>query len=480
MTDAACLEVHFINVGQGDSVLVVNRDVAKVGKAISAAGKQPPGDPIDWVPFAVAQEVSLGGTAIAAMLVDGGDDVYGNDVVQYLECFGVLIPGTVWTPHLSIVVSHYHDDHMAGLRYVFKKPVAPQRRGEQFSSVERYRPGKVYRTARDPQADPKTVTLELFEGDLLAAKTPLLGGGHTEDIYIWPGGRTAAGSVDPPLVIALGRGIDNIPIQATVLAAAQEVYVKGEGYQRIASVGRKPDQNDRSVVLVLEYGDFRCFLGGDIAGNGVGAGGNVGDNAANMRNKRFSSVHADVETTVERALGNYYPRKNDQSGQSGHCTVLKGDHHGSSTSMDVNLLARIRPCVAVISAGVKTRFHSHPSKEALRRVSNATPDWFLSRASGSTTPNTVSQNVYLTEMADRYKRASFTADQHQAKIMGDVVVRPLDASIRNGPVKLQIYGSGVRTELANDGQTLLRATVPVSLIPMATYPIGPFTVTDSS
>ena len=35
------------------------------------------------------------------------------------------------------------------------------------------------------------------------------------------------------------------------------------------------DENDRSLCFVLEYGSFRYFHGGDIAGDGGLAGGNT-------------------------------------------------------------------------------------------------------------------------------------------------------------------------------------------------------------
>src|SRR5579859_1263209 len=120
MPQSASLEIHVMNVGQGDAVLVINRALDKVKAAITTAkgSASVPTDPIDYVPYALKNGVSLVGTVTKALLVDGGDDEYGGDVLNYMTDQGVLDGKTVYRPNLSLVVSHYHDDHMAGLRSV--------------------------------------------------------------------------------------------------------------------------------------------------------------------------------------------------------------------------------------------------------------------------------------------------------------------------------------------------------------------------
>src|ERR1700722_2037139 len=132
MPKTACLEIHQINVGQGDSTLIINRDLAKVQAALEKAKLTLPADSIDWVPLAVQnrETVSLVGTVKKALLIDAGDDEYGGDVLAYMTTQGVLDGKSKWYPDLMLMVSHYHDDHMAGLRCIFKERIDPKKKGD--------------------------------------------------------------------------------------------------------------------------------------------------------------------------------------------------------------------------------------------------------------------------------------------------------------------------------------------------------------
>lgn len=165
---SACLEIHLINVGQGDSVLIINRDLDAVEQAIEEKPKLTvPEDPIDYMPYAIANGVSLEETVNAALLVDGGDDEYGGDVVDYLITHGVVNKKTVFAPKLKVLVSHYHDDHMAGLRSVFKKRVEPKKPGDKVKFKERFRPGEIYLPAVTKEKyKPKTQRYAMFDGDV--------------------------------------------------------------------------------------------------------------------------------------------------------------------------------------------------------------------------------------------------------------------------------------------------------------------------
>jgi beta-lactamase superfamily II metal-dependent hydrolase len=479
----ASIEIHIINVGQGDAVLVVNRDLAALRAAIEHAGKPVPADPIDHLPFAVNEGVPLAGTVVAAMLVDGGDDEYGGDVVAYLETHGVLVPGTTYTPRLAVVVTHFHDDHMAGLRSVFRqrnpaKPPAP-------ATIERYRPDAVYIPYTTNKTVPASERYRMFRADVDAAAAAA--GDPTRVVTLCPGGIDLASG--NPAVIDLGAGAGGIPVRAYAVAAAQGVY-DGIRTVEIPSVTRKPDQNDRSIALVLEYGSFRCFLGGDMAGSGTAAGGNVGVNAVDPNSKAYYSTHADVESRLGPAMRRRFPATAVRiAGQpkypsAGYCTILKVNHHGSSSSLDVNFLATLRPAVLVISSGLKSRFHRHPTQQVMNRATAArTAQWFVAGSAGAQVANSIS-GIYVTEIAQRYKGTVFATDIAHAGVLGDVVVRPVDdtvvavqASAGAGtvPLSVQVYGTGDQTTVAG-ATTALRPTAAVAAC--AVYPIGPFIHTD--
>ncbi len=105
-------------------------------------------------------------------------------------------------------------------------------------------------------------------------------------------------------------------------------------------LGNHWDTNDNSLVVQLQYKDFKMLFTGDI------------------------------EQAAERYLAS----------KLGPVTVLKAAHHGSRTSNSRQLLERTQPRLAIISAGRKNLF-GHPSSETLRRFREAgvpvmaTPEW---------------------------------------------------------------------------------------------------------
>ena len=480
MTLSARLEIHQMNVGQGDSILIINRDLTKVAAKITDAINTGnitgtlPDEPIHYVPYAVFKGVDLEGTINRALLIDGGDDEYGGDVLGYLKKQGALRTNpSPYCPDLYMLISHPHDDHMAGLRSIFKERIETQvivnkKKTMKVSLVERFRPARVYQTSKNKKTDPKTFRFAWLEEDVNSAFTAATN--NTQRFFIDPGG-FKEGDTDM-MTIDLGTGVDGIPIKLYALAAGQGVYDRKGFYTDIASTGKKVDQNDRSIVLVLEYGSFRYFLGGDIAGSGLAAGGNNGSNAMDVTNKRAYSVHADVESTLGQALEKFFPATTMWTANApkypaaGYCTVMKTDHHGSSSSVDVYLLATLRPCVTIVSSGVRSRFHNHPTQEVINRMSSATTARWGLRPDGTTdTANTI-QQVYVTEVGDLVKKKKFGVNLRGAKILGDIVIRPVDESIHNvhvstaagQQVSVQIYGSGDQTTLADPTENTLRAT----------------------
>jgi len=493
---SATLEIHVLNVGQGDAVLVVNRDLDAAKNAIAAAkgAAKVPSNPIDYIPYAVKNGIRLTGTVRKALLVDGGDDGYGGNVVDYLTTFGVIDERRLLQPDLALVVSHYHDDHIAGLRSVFKQRIDPKAPGQRATLADRFRPGIVYQSLPGRKTNPPSQRFADFQRDLTAAVTAAVD--RTEYVDVYPGGLTGVyrGEDDPTIKIGLGAGVNGYPITVHVLASGQAVWnAAARQVVPIKSVGSAVDQNDRSIVLMLEYGSFRCLLGGDIAGNGGAGGGNFGGNAIGPGEKRYFSVHADVESVLGPALEAYFPQTPDGEWLAGkpkftapgYATVFKANHHGSSSSVDVHLLATLAPLVFVGSSGVKARFHAHPTQQVMNRIdATQTPQWGR-RASGPVKadkvqePNTI-KGAYLTEVAAKVKGKSFTVDTRAAKIMGTTVVRPVDETIaqiqqataKGQQLSVQVYGAGILTALA-DPRSSLRPTAPVSADGI--YPIGPFT-----
>jgi competence protein ComEC len=99
---------------------------------------------------------------------------------------------------------------------------------------------------------------------------------------------------------------------------------------RVFRLKEAEDENDRSTVLLIRYGKYQLLLTGDLSKEG------------------------------EEVLANRYPYLLRSA-------VLKVGHHGSNSASTSEWLRRVRPTVAVISAGADNRF-GHPGGKALCRL----------------------------------------------------------------------------------------------------------------
>ncbi|MFT4516263.1 MAG: beta-lactamase superfamily II metal-dependent hydrolase [Planctomycetota bacterium] len=106
------------------------------------------------------------------------------------------------------------------------------------------------------------------------------------------------------------------------------------------------EENARSLVMRLDYGDFSMWIGGDLTGGG--------------------NSTADVEGPASIACGDV--------------DVYKLNHHGSNTSTSINLIANLDPELAVVSCGTGNGF-GHPTTTITNRINQAV----ASRALLSTT-----------------------------------------------------------------------------------------------
>ena len=97
------------------------------------------------------------------------------------------------------------------------------------------------------------------------------------------------------------------------------------------------EENAASVALIVEYGGFRMFIGGDL----TGGGGNFPYNTPDVE-----SLVADVAGDVD---------------------VLKVSHHGSHTSTNQTFLDALQPKIAIIYCGDNNEHH-HPHTSVIDRL----------------------------------------------------------------------------------------------------------------
>jgi beta-lactamase superfamily II metal-dependent hydrolase len=101
-----------------------------------------------------------------------------------------------------------------------------------------------------------------------------------------------------------------------------------------------PNENDYSIALVLRFGRFDYFLGGDLSGE--------------LSASPFGYAHHDVESAVARGLPDV--------------DVYRVNHHGSDHSSNATLLAQLDPEVSIVSVGADNR-HGHPRQATVDRLS---------------------------------------------------------------------------------------------------------------
>jgi hypothetical protein len=173
----------------------------------------------------------------------------------------------------------------------------------------------------------------------------------------------------------------------------------------------------------------------------------------------------------------------------GHCTVMKASHHASASSGDTFFLATVRPRIVLMSCGPRLAHHGHPTPQAMFRCSTEDcPDWDVK--GGGTTPNTVT-GIYVTEVTDTYpvknkvtkkitakKFTMVVADE--AQLLGDIVLRPIDESVRavraadaKTSLDVQVYGTGDPTVFLTDGSSVRPMEDKNPASPTQYYPIGP-------
>jgi len=141
----------------------------------------------------------------------------------------------------------------------------------------------------------------------------------------------AAGSrrrtIIPGQVLDLGAGV-------TLRCVAVNGQVDGGG--GLNPTGATQEENARSVAVRLDYGDFSMWIGGDLTGGGNGT--------------------PDVESPASLSCGDV--------------DVYKVNHHGSNTSTSNNLVNRLQPELAIVSAGVGNPY-GHPTTGTTNRLAQA-------------------------------------------------------------------------------------------------------------
>ncbi len=243
------LEIHYINVQQGQCTLIIGPD----------------------------------GTTI---LYDAGAEFKGTgEVVPYLQNLG--IPTSQALDYM--VVSHRHTDHYRGLTEVIDYG---------YDALNIY--------------DNGSTNYNIFVQDFLDAAAVTTAGAVT--------------SMPLGTVINLGNG-------ATATCVAVNGSVIGSG----AVAGGQDNENDRSLCLLVQYGDFDFLVTGDL-------GGGMDDVLCTGR----STSQVNMETPMLQAI---MPAGANPLLSAYGVEVVHVGHHGSESSTNSDYMNILTPSLACISVG---------------------------------------------------------------------------------------------------------------------------------
>lgn len=388
------LEIHHINVKQKDVTLIVLRDLntlrtllPEVTTGISDDEQE------DLLPYAIAHHVNLEDTVIGAVLIDEGNTEYEADVMRYLETYGVVLERT--KDGVCVIDTYCDDINENKVEHVFEKE-------KSIDAVFQKYQKDTYKFTSLKEMKHKTLKV----GDTISIAS-----------------------------------YENQKLEITCVMDGRLV-LKDKETKLLGSLEKKQvitEQKENSQCFMVEFGEFRYFIGGEITGDEDLLG------VYESRLEKFiTSAHSDIESDLSKAFMSIYKRRVCFNTPEGHVCGFRLNRHGSSASNTTKFLRTMEPVIGVITGATDYKFHAYPSQEVLDRVNKEkTPDW-------DGIPNSLNQ-VYITEMAADFP--GYRRNIRDAKIVGDIIIRPEylnykedQVEKKNRPIHIQVYGTGEQTE----------------------------------
>jgi beta-lactamase superfamily II metal-dependent hydrolase len=312
------LEIHHLDIGQGDSTLFIARN--------------------DGV--GANQSVQ-----VRSVLIDGGRLQERNDLHNYLS---MPLPHGINLNRLDVMVStHYDGDHLNGLTgllnlnsNLYDNTIIFDQGNQSDVRARRKRGGAPsitidgeeqiylqYKNAISKRGARQRVTEKVYPPSTKSTDRTVLdqAGWHGPNWLVgreimWTDGTGAP--VTPGSLLNPAAPNDNQnPPTITCIAANQ--FIKDAGNNRIMS-GIGPDlKNEMSLAFLVKFNKFKYYIGGDI------------------------------ETTQEDYIQDILNPDDDGAGR---VLAVKVSHHGSDRSTSDAFLSRLRPQVAFISCGYGNQF----------------------------------------------------------------------------------------------------------------------------
>jgi len=279
------LEIHHINIGQGDATLVVG----PTGKSI---------------------------------LFDAGESYWNSSADA--QVMGPYIEGVLGHKNLDyVLISHFHLDHIGYVGY-----------GGLWNLVEEqgFTVGQMIHRDYNTYLGTKSGTFEnwktYLEGDGNSKLNPVVAENGTHQVDLGTG-------VDIDIITVDGSG----------------TIIPGD----FSADTTPPSENDYSVGVLLSYGDFDEWIGGDLSGEYAISGFNYG--------------YHDVETKAAKYIGDI--------------DVLRANHHGSDHSNNATFVDQLDPEVSIVSVG-DANTYGHPRQTVMDRLLNTSTVYLTERGDTST------------------------------------------------------------------------------------------------
>ncbi len=359
-----------------------HRDVASTRKASSGNSDElpfrticPPG-PFDGKLIIHQLYVGQGDSAIirtpsgTIVLIDGGESPNYEKVIK------PTLQNCYKTEKIDyIVLSHPHSDHFGGLLALTK---------DNTFTVRKFITG--------------TTNMEKGETgsefhQLITNAEKLTGAGAGTIGHGKSGGGVTLGNKD----IVDSKVVFNVIVSNGAVLNSGPVPAAYES----ADVVR--DDNSVSVGMLISFGKFKFFTGGDITGENTATG----------------ASHPNIESSVAK--------------QVGQVDVYKASHHGSDTSNNQDILNALRPTNVIVSVGAGGKntgtFHL-PRKGAIERMNtlSSVENIFMLSAGAS-------EDISADEM-NSYRKVKNLGPEENGAVGSDAVV-----VVDEGGRSYEIYGA---------------------------------------
>ncbi len=307
------LEIIHINIGQGDSTLILG-PLSNDGKRVSVL--------MDAGDITMGGYKKDGGKVVGAVLRKHGLNKVDYFISSHYDAdhIGGVITGRISTHGSSFVLGANNepgaigdDDNDSNDGWATKKKIIPD--DEELGLDDDISIGTF--VDRGDNKPPSSQTYKKYKAMASSSK--------------WNRISIDSKSKVNSFEIDLGD-------EAKMIVLAANGWVRN----RSTKVANVNTENERSICFLITFRGFQYLLGGDTIG------------------RKYGSENAEVE----KAIGEYL------SNESINIDVLHVNHHGGNNGSAEEFLALIQPETAIISAG-NGNPHHHPNKDVLERLIDA-------------------------------------------------------------------------------------------------------------